>query len=120
VSVDELFRQNIKTIYFDYDKAEIRPDQVAPLQADAAWLKGQPGLKFTIGGNCDERVSEEYNLGLGDRRANVVKEFLIKQGIDPSSIKTISYGEERPVCRETTEECYQRNRNAAFVPGPTS
>lgn len=120
VSVDELFRQNIKMIYFDYDKAEIRPDQVAPLQADAAWLKNHVGLKFTIGGNCDERGSEEYNLGLGDRRANVVKEFLIKQGIDPSSIKTISYGEERPVCRETTEECYQRNRNASFVPGPTS
>jgi peptidoglycan-associated lipoprotein len=120
VSLDELFRQNIKTIYFDYDKAEIRPDQVAPLQADAAWLKSHPGLKFTIGGNCDERGSEEYNLGLGDRRANVVKEFLIKEGIDPSGIKTTSYGEERPICRETTEECYERNRNAAFVPSPTS
>jgi peptidoglycan-associated lipoprotein len=120
VSVEELFRQNMKTIYFDYDKAEIRPDQVAPLQADAAWLKGQSALKFTIEGNCDERGSEEYNLGLGDRRANVVKEFLIKQGIDPSSIKTISYGEERPVCRETTEECYQRNRRAAFEPSPAS
>ena len=83
-------------------------------------VKRSPGLKFTIGGNCDERGSEEYNLGLGDRRANVVKEFLIKQGIDPSSIKDNVLGEERPVCRETTEECYQRNRSAAFVPSPTS
>jgi peptidoglycan-associated lipoprotein len=120
VSVDELFKQNMKSIYFDYDKAEVRPDQVAPLQANIAWLKSHPGFKFTIEGNGDERGSEEYNLGLGDRRANVVKDFLIKEGIDPSSIRTISYGEERPVCREPTESCYQRNRSAAFVPGPTS
>jgi peptidoglycan-associated lipoprotein len=120
VSADDLFKQYVQTVYFDYDKAEIRPDQVAVLQADAKWLKGHPGLKFTIEGNCDDRGSEDYNLGLGDRRANVVKEFLVKEGVDVSSIKTVSYGEEKPVCRETTEDCYQRNRRAAFSPSPLS
>ena len=118
VSADELFRQNVQTIYFDYDKAEVRPDQVSRLEVNASWLKQNRGLKFTIEGHCDERGSEEYNLGLGDRRANVIKEFLIKQGVDESNINTISYGEERPVCTEKTEECYQRNRRGAFVVKP--
>jgi len=118
--MDELFRQNVQTIYFDFDKSDIRPDQVSRLEGNASWLKQHRGLKFTIEGDCDERGSEEYNLALGDRRANRVKEFLIKEGVDPSSIKTITYGEERPVCREATEECYQKNRRAAFVPGPIS
>jgi peptidoglycan-associated lipoprotein len=120
VSANDLFRQNVQTIYFDYDKAEVRPDQVSRLEANASWLKQQRGLRFTIEGHCDERGSEEYNLGLGDRRANVIKEFLIKQGVDQSSIMTISYGEERPVCKEATEECYQKNRRGAFTPGPIS
>jgi peptidoglycan-associated lipoprotein len=120
VNMDDLFRQNVQTIYFDFDKADIRTDQVGRLEADASWLKEHPGLKFRIEGNCDERGSEEYNLGLGDKRANKVKEFLIKEGVDPSSINTISYGEERPVCREATEDCYQKNRRAAFVLSPTS
>jgi peptidoglycan-associated lipoprotein len=120
VSLEEIFRQNVQTIYFDYDKADIRPDQVSQLEANASWLKQNRGVKFTIEGHCDDRGSAEYNIGLGDRRANSVKEFLIKQGVDPSNIKTISYGEERPVCTEETEQCYQRNRRAAFVPSPTS
>ena len=120
VNMDDLFRQNVQTIYFDFDKADIRTDQVGRLEADASWLKEHRGLKFRIEGNCDERGSEEYNLGLGDKRANRVKEFLIKEGVDPSSINTISYGEERPVCKEATEDCYQKNRRAAFVLSPTS
>ena len=119
-SMDEMFRQNVQTIYFDFDKSDIRPDQVPRVEADASWLKDHRGLKFRIEGHCDERGSEEYNLALGDRRANRVKEFLINKGIDTSSINTISYGEERPVCREATEDCYQRNRRAAFVLIPTS
>src|SRR5206468_10370057 len=89
---------------FDFDKSDIRPDQVPRVEADASWLKEHRGLKFRIEGHCDERGSEEYNLALGDRRANRVKEFLISKGIDTSSINTISYGEERPVCREATED----------------
>jgi peptidoglycan-associated lipoprotein len=117
VSLSDLFKQNIQTIQFDYDKADIRPDQVSRLQADAAWLKEHPGVKFTVEGHCDDRGSEEYNLGLGDRRANAVKEFLVKQGVAQSVITTISYGEERPLCRDENEMCYQQNRRAAFTPG---
>jgi peptidoglycan-associated lipoprotein len=117
VNLADLFRQNIQNVLFDYDKAEIRPDQVSRLQADAAWLKEHPAVKFTVEGHCDERGSEEYNLALGDRRANAVKEFLLKQGVPQSVITTISYGEERPVCKDETEDCFQKNRRAAFTPG---
>jgi len=117
VSLTDLFKQNIQTIQFDYDKADIRPDQVSRLQSDAAWLKEHPGVKFTVEGHCDDRGSEEYNLGLGDRRANAVKEYLVKQGVPQSEITTISYGEERPLCRDENESCFQRNRRAAFTPG---
>jgi peptidoglycan-associated lipoprotein len=119
-SINDLFRQNVQTIYFDFDKSDIRPDQISRLEADASWLKEHRGIKFTVEGNCDERGSEEYNLALGDRRANRVKEFLIKEGVDSSAINTMSYGEERPVCREATEQCYQKNRRAAFDPSPVS
>jgi peptidoglycan-associated lipoprotein len=114
VSVGDLFRQNVQPIYFDYDKAEIRPDQVSRLSADAAWLKEHPGVKFTVEGNCDDRGSEEYNLALGDRRAAVVRDFLLKEGVPQASMMTVSYGEERPVCRDEDESCYQKNRRAAF------
>jgi peptidoglycan-associated lipoprotein len=120
VNVGDLFNQNVQTIYFDFDKSSIRTDQLGRLEADASWLKEHRGIKFTINGGCDERGSAEYNLGLGDRRANQVKEALIKEGVDPSSIKTISDGKERPVCREANEECYQKNRRAGFVMTPVS
>jgi len=120
ININDLFRQNVQTIYFDFDKSDIRPDQVSRLEADAAWLKEHRGVKFTVEGNCDQRGSEEYNLALGDRRANRVKEVLIKEGVDASAINTVSYGQEHPVCREATEECYQKNRRAAFTPSPTS
>jgi peptidoglycan-associated lipoprotein len=115
VTTDQLFTQNVKTIYFDYDKADIKPDQVSTLQGNAGWLKANPNVRFTIDGNCDERGSEEYNLGLGDRRANAVKEYLISQGVAANRIMTISYGEERPICRQETEECFAMNRRAAFT-----
>jgi len=84
--MDEMFRQNVQTIYFDFDKSDIRPDQVPRVEADASWLKEHRGLKFRIEGHCDERGSEEYNLALGDRRANRVKEFLINKRIDTSTL----------------------------------
>ena len=120
VNVADLFRQNVQTIYFDFDKSDIRPDMVGRLEANASWLKEHPGVKFTIQGACDERGSAEYNLGLGDKRANRVKENLIKEGVDPSVITTVSYGKERPVCREANEQCYQQNRRAGFVMTPAS
>jgi peptidoglycan-associated lipoprotein len=113
--IDQLFAQNVKTIYFDFDKYDIRPDQVSQLQANGAWLKMNPNVRFTIEGHCDEKGSQEYNLALGERRANTVKQALVSAGVAESRIMVQSLGKERPVCSEETEECFQKNRRAAFV-----
>ena len=120
VSIEQLFRQNVMDIRFDFDKADIKPDQVSVLQSNATWLKSNASrnARFTIEGHCDERGSAEYNIGLGDRRANATKEFLISQGVAANRINIVSYGKERPVCREQDENCYMRNRRAAFTPNP--
>jgi peptidoglycan-associated lipoprotein len=118
VSISELFRRNVQDILFDYDKSDIRPDQVSRLQSNAAFLKDHPEVRFTVDGNADERGSQEYNLGLGDRRANTVKEFLAMQGIGGNRVNTVSYGEERPVCRDQSEDCFQKNRRAGFTQVP--
>jgi peptidoglycan-associated lipoprotein len=118
VGIEELFRQNVKDIYFDFDKSDIKPDQVSVLQSNATWLKSNASrnARFTIEGNCDERGSAEYNIGLGDRRANAAKEFLVSQGVAADRIMTVSYGKERPVCTEANEDCYMRNRHDHFTP----
>jgi peptidoglycan-associated lipoprotein len=118
LTTEELFRQGVKDVLFDYDKAELKSDQMDVLRANAAWLKDHANVRFTIEGHTDERGSEEYNLGLGDRRANAVKEYLLAQGLPAGRMSTVSYGEERPACREATEECYTRNRRAAFALNP--
>jgi peptidoglycan-associated lipoprotein len=118
VSIDELLRQRVQDVLFDYDKSDIRPSEVAKLQASAAFFKEHSEVRVTIDGNADERGSQEYNLGLGDRRANTVKEFLVMQGVNANRMMTVSYGEERPVCREQTEDCYQKNRRAGFTRNP--
>jgi peptidoglycan-associated lipoprotein len=114
VDSSAMFDRNVKTIYFDYDKSEIRPDQQAQLRANADWLKQNSNVRFVIEGHCDERGSQEYNLALGDHRANAVKEYLLQQGVAENRMSIISYGEERPVCRETTEACMEQNRRAEF------
>jgi len=108
------FGDSVKTIYFDYDKADLKPEEVSKLQANASWLKPNPSSRLTVEGHCDERGSEEYNLALGDRRANAVKEFLVGQGVAANRIMTVSYGEERPVCRVESEDCFSKNRRADF------
>jgi len=120
VTIEQLFRQNVMDIHFDFDKADIKPDQVSVLQSNATWLKSNASrnARFTIEGHCDERGSAEYNIGLGDRRANATKEFLISQGVAANRINTVSYGKERPICRDANEDCYKRNRRAAFTPNP--
>jgi peptidoglycan-associated lipoprotein len=113
---EELFNQNVKDIFFDYDKYNIRADQESPLQGDVAFFKEHPGVKFVIEGHCDERGSTEYNLTLGDNRANSAKNALIQAGVSPSQIvNVISYGKEKPFCTEHTEECWQLNRRAHLV-----
>jgi peptidoglycan-associated lipoprotein len=114
-SDEELFNQNVKDAFFDYDKSDIRPDAQQALMADAAFLQQHPNIRFTVEGHCDERGSTEYNLGLGDRRATAVKDFLVQQGVSADRIRTISYGKEKPFCTEHTEDCWQQNRRGHFV-----
>jgi peptidoglycan-associated lipoprotein len=111
----DLFAQSIKDVYFEYDKADLRPDQQASVQADAQFLNQHSGINFTIEGHCDERGSTEYNLALGDQRASAVKSALVAAGISASRIKTISYGKEKPFCMESNEACWQQNRRGHFV-----
>jgi peptidoglycan-associated lipoprotein len=113
----ELFAQNVKDIYFDYDKYDIRPDQQASMQADVQFLQQHASIRITIEGHCDERGSTEYNLALGTNRADAVKKALIQGGIGGDRIKTISYGKEKPFCTESNEACWQQNRRGHFVNG---
>jgi len=112
---EELFSQNVKDVFFDFDKADIRPDQQSAVQGNIDFLKQHPNMSFTIEGHCDERGSTEYNLALGDSRANAVKTALVQGGVNASNIKTISYGKEKPFCTESTEQCWQTNRRGHFV-----
>ena len=114
-TLDEQFSKRVRDVYFDYDKSDIRDDQKTTLSDASDFLKANSSLRFTIEGHCDERGSEEYNLGLGDRRANAIKNYLISLGIGADRMNPISYGKERPQCREATEECYQQNRRGHFV-----
>jgi peptidoglycan-associated lipoprotein len=106
--------------YFDYDKSDLRDDARTALTRDADLLKrifaADPTFSVVIEGHCDERGSAEYNLGLGDRRATSAKDFLVGLGVPEARIRIISYGKERPVCTEASEDCYQRNRHAHLAP----
>ncbi len=115
ITDEDLFNQNIKDVYFDYDKSDIRGDQQSSVQADVAFLTQHANFNFTIEGHCDERGSTEYNLALGDKRASTVKNALTAAGISASRIKTISYGKEKPFCMESNEACWQQNRRGHFV-----
>jgi peptidoglycan-associated lipoprotein len=115
LSEQQLFAQNVKDIYFDYDKGDIRPDQQASLRADAQFLQQHPNIRITIEGHCDERGSTEYNLALGTNRADAVKNALVQSGVGGDRIKTISYGKEKPFCTESNETCWQQNRRGHFV-----
>ena len=103
------------TIHFAYDSAAIRHGEQSSLQAVAAALSANPGTKLLIEGNCDERGTEEYNRSLGERRALAAREALAKQGIDPSRIRTISYGKDRPVESGHDEAAWAKNRRDDFV-----
>jgi peptidoglycan-associated lipoprotein len=114
LTIDQLFARDMQTVLFDFDRADIRPDQVGKVQTAAQFLQQNAGLQITISGHADERGSQEYNIGLGDRRANAVRQALIQRGIAANRINTVSYGEERPVCRVSNETCWQQNRRAAY------
>lgn len=102
-------------VYFDFDKYNLKAEARSTLEAQAAWLKKYPSLAITVEGHCDERGTREYNLGLGERRANAVKDYLSALGIAPSRVKTISYGEERPVALGSTNAAWALNRRGVTV-----
>lgn len=115
MTAEEEFKANVQDIFFDYDRYEVRTDAEGTLSRDASYLDGHPGLKIVIGGYCDERGSNEYNLALGQDRADSARKALINAGVAASRIRVISYGKERPFCTEPTEACWQQNRCAAFT-----
>jgi len=109
------FEQGVHDAYFDFDKADIRPDVREALSQTAEYLKANSSIRVTIEGHCDERGSTEYNLGLGDRRAAAVKEYLVSLGIPADRMNTVSFGKEKPFCMEHNETCWQQNRRGHFV-----
>lgn len=114
--IDELNRQGVlKTVYFDYDQEQLREDARATLQANAAWLRAHPGYKVRIEGNADDRGTIEYNLALGQRRADSVREYLGSLGANTSTLEVISYGEEKPATEGESETSWSKNRRADFV-----
>ncbi len=114
---DADFRRSVSsnTILFGLDQTDIDPEARAILDSQAAWLQRFPQVRATIEGHADERGTREYNLGLGDRRANAAKNYLVARGIDPSRLTTISYGKERPVALGSDESSWAQNRRAVTV-----
>jgi len=108
---------NVRAIYFDFDRYDIRPGDAKTLEADAAWLKTNDVL-ILIEGQCDERGTVEYNVALGDRRARAARNYLVALGIAADRISTVSYGKERPVCEAHEESCWALNRRAHIVVKP--
>jgi peptidoglycan-associated lipoprotein len=98
-------------VYFDYDKFTVRSDAEPVLSSQAAWLSRYPSVNVRIEGNADERGTREYNLALGARRANSIKDFLVGHGVSASRIETVSFGKEKPIDGGATEEAYAKNRN---------
>jgi peptidoglycan-associated lipoprotein len=113
-SIEKEFDADVKDIFFDYDKSNLRDDSKASLTQDAKYLLSHPDEKVLIGGYCDERGSNEYNLALGQRRADSAKNALMEDGVAASRIRVISYGKEKPFCTQSTEACWQENRRAGF------
>jgi peptidoglycan-associated lipoprotein len=111
---DKQMTAEFDDIHFDFDKYTIKDDAKSTLREFASWLS-KKNAKAIIEGHCDERGTDEYNLGLGDRRANSTKQYLVASGVSSGKIETISYGEERPQCTEKSEGCWYRNRRAHFV-----
>jgi peptidoglycan-associated lipoprotein len=125
LSEDELFKQKtleqinaerpLADVYFDLDRSIIREDGRGPLTQNAAWLKRWSNTRVAIEGHCDERGTPEYNLGLGERRAAAVRDYLVGLGIAAERIAIVSKGKESPVCTDKTEACWQQNRRGHFI-----
>ncbi len=115
MTAEEEFQANVQPIFFDYDVYSIRADAQDTLSKDASYLVSHPNIKIVIGGYCDERGSDEYNLALGQNRATAAKNALVTAGVAADRIRVISYGKEKPFCTDSTEACWQLNRRAGFT-----
>jgi peptidoglycan-associated lipoprotein len=112
----EDFRVNVgDTVHFGYDQYNVEDNDRALLGRQAQWLARYPAVRVTVEGHCDERGTREYNLALGARRANAVKEYLVSQGVSAARVETVSYGKERPICTESNEACWTQNRRGVTV-----
>jgi peptidoglycan-associated lipoprotein len=110
------FKVNVgDTVHFALNKYNIEDNDKGTLGKQAAWLSRYPTVRLSIEGHCDERGTREYNLALGARRANAVKEYLVAQGVSAARLETISYGKERPICTESNEDCWAQNRRGVSV-----
>jgi peptidoglycan-associated lipoprotein len=112
---DYMANDNLKTIHFDFDKSNIRPGDAKTLDANAKWLVANPNQLLLIEGHCDERGTPEYNLALGDRRAKAAMNYLVAQGVQSDRITLVSFGLERPLCKEHNEGCWSQNRRDMFL-----
>jgi peptidoglycan-associated lipoprotein len=116
MSAEELDKMGLLgDVFFDFDRSDIRPSEQSALQKNADLLKKYDFLRVTVEGHCDERGTVEYNLALGERRARAAYDYLVSLGVPADRLKTVSYGKEVPVCTESTEACWQRNRRAHFT-----
>jgi peptidoglycan-associated lipoprotein len=115
LSEEQLFAQNVHPIFFDYDKYSIRTDAQGTLEQDASFLQSHPDIKVVIGGYCDERGSDEYNMALGQNRAQSARTALVNAGVPAGRIRVISYGKEKQFCNADTDACYQQNRRDGFA-----
>lgn len=116
MSVDDINRQGLlANIHFDFDKSDIRAGDADVLKKNAATMKEFDFLRITVEGHCDERGTVDYNLALGERRAQAAYDYLVSLGVPAERLKTVSYGKEVPLCKESNEDCWQRNRRAVFT-----
>jgi peptidoglycan-associated lipoprotein len=115
MSAEQEFKANVQDIFFDYDTYDVRTDAQATLSHNATFLASHPNVKVVIGGYCDERGSNEYNLALGQNRADSAKNALVTAGVAANRIRVVSYGKEKPFCSDATEECWQQNRRDGFT-----
>jgi len=115
MSEEDEFKSQVQDAFFDYDTYDIRNDAQGVLAKDASFLVSHPDIKVVLGGYCDERGSNEYNLALGQNRADAAKNALVQAGVAANRVRVVSYGKEKPFCSESTEECWQQNRRAGFT-----
>jgi peptidoglycan-associated lipoprotein len=111
---DAIFHSHVQDLFFDYDSYDLRADAQTSISSAAAYLNANPNIKVLIGGYCDDRGSAEFNITLGENRANAAKQALVAAGVSASRIRVVSYGKERQFCSEETESCWQQNRRDQF------